>query len=193
MSLYMNTNIKIVVTIFLVALALFGAYQFGKSVSLPASPSSTASSTDATATTTATSTGVTTSPKPSSPKPVVQSAKPSSSNTLVKIDYRGGVCLNGKMCATTKVITKDAVYYKDGVKVSNINKNDVFRLSTEMERTDWTALKSKPKTTGCDLQRVQEIVYTFYTSKGIQVISNCQHDFDVTQPPFRIIGVLLPQ
>jgi hypothetical protein len=112
---------------------------------------------------------------------------------LVKIDYRGGVCPNGKTCMTTKVITKDSVYYKDGVKVSNVNKNDVAKLTIEMDRADWTTLRSKPKTTGCDLVRVQEIVYSFYTKNGLQTISTCQHEFDITVPPFRTIATLLPQ
>lgn len=165
----------------LVAIALYVAYHFGQSVSVQDSMNQ-----NATSTATSTVSGDTT-------KPAVGTVKPSTSNSLVKIDYRGGTCPNGKICATTKVITKDAMYYKDGVKVSNVNKNDVAKIAAEIEKMDWVKLKSKVKTTGCDLQRVQEIVYTFYTSKGLQVISNCQHDFDVTQTPFSTIAIMLPQ
>lgn len=187
----MNTNIKIILSILLVGGALYGAFQFGRSANTTVVENNQ-NATTTVATSTATTSQTTTTTKPA-PKPAVVTTKPSSTNTLVKIDYKGGVCLNGKMCATTKVITKDSVYYKDGVKVSNLNKNDVSKLSSEMERVDWAALRSKPKTTGCDLQRVQEITYTFYTSKGVQVISNCQYDFDVSLVPFKTIGILLPQ
>ncbi len=187
----MNTNIKIILSVLLVGVALYGAFQFGRSTSTSVVENSQ-NATTTVATSTATTSQTTTTTKPVVKPPVV-TTKPSSTNTLVKIDYKGGICLNGKICATTKVITKDSVYYKDGVKVSNLNKNDVSRLSSEMERADWALLRSKPKTTGCDLQRVQEITYTFYTSKGVQVISNCQYDFDVSLTPFKTIGILLPQ
>lgn len=183
----MNTNLKIVLSIVLVAVALYGAFIFGRST-----PSSIPDiNTEIATSTVATSTNVV-STKPTT-KPVVVTAKPTTANTLVKIDYRGGICPNGKTCMTTKVITKDAVYYKDGIKVSNINKNDVAKLTLEMERTDWIKLRSNPKTTGCDLVRIQEIVYSFYTKNGLQVVSNCQHDFDITLPLFQTIATLLPQ
>lgn len=188
-SMYMNTNIKIILSVLLLVVALYGAYQFGQSVSVSTPVDQNATSTVATSTATS---SISTKEMPTTVKPV-STVKPTTSNTLVKIDYRGGVCPNGKICATTKVITKDAVYYKDGVKVSNVNKNDVAKIKIEMEKMDWVQLKSKVKTTGCDLERVQEIVYTFYTSKGLQAISNCQHDFDVTLPLFRTIAVMLPQ
>lgn len=182
---HMNTNIKVLLSVVLIALALYGAFFFGRSA-MPTSDNNmeTATSTEAT------STGVV-STKPTNSG--VVSTKPTTSNTLVKIDYRGGVCPNGKTCMTSKVITKDSVYYKDGAMVSNINKNDVAKLTLEMERADWTKLRSKPKTTGCDLVRTQEIVYSFYTKNGLQVVSNCQHDFDITLPLFQIIATLLPQ
>lgn len=186
----MNTNIKIILSVLLVGVGLYGAFQFGRSVSTE-TVRNDENITTAVATSTAT-TSQTSITKPAT-KPSTVVTKPSSTNALVKIEYKGGFCLNGKICATTKVITKDSMYYKDGVKVSNVNKNDVAKLSSEMERIDWVALRSKPKTTGCDPQRAQEITYTFYTSKGVQIISNCQYDFDVTQVPFKIIGILLPQ
>lgn len=187
----MNTNIKIILSILLVGGALYGAFQFGRSTSTSVVENNQ-NATTTIATSTATTSQTTTTTKPAIKPPVV-TAKPTSTNTLVKIDYKGGICLNGKICATTKVITKDSVYYKDGVKVSNLNKNDVSRLSSEMERADWTFFRSKLKITGCDRERVQEITYTFYTSKGVQVISNCQYDFDVSLVPFKTIGILLPQ
>lgn len=90
------------------------------------------------------------------------------------------------------MITKDAVYFKDGVRIANINKNDVVKISTSMNAMNWQLLKSKPKA-GCDTMRVQEITYTFYTTGGAQSISTCQHDFDITLDPFRTIAVTLPQ
>ena len=181
----MNQRLQIALTIIGIAIALYGAFIFGRTSSVPVSENTMAT------TTTSTSTEVTASTtKPVIVKPT--SIKPNSGNTLVQISYRGGSCPNGKLCSTIKTITKDAVYFKDGVRISNLNKNDVAKISQTMNTMDFATLRSKIKN-GCDLVRTQEITYMFYTNKGLQSISNCQYDFDITAEPFRTIGITLPQ
>lgn len=184
----MDQKIKISITIIGIALALYGAFIFGRT-----SSTSTLENT-ATATSTeimSTSTQATTT---SLAKPVTKpvTTRLTNSNTLVQISYRGGSCPNGKLCSTIKTITKDAVYFKDGVRVANLNKNDIAKISQTMNTLNFTTLRSKIKN-GCDIVRTQEITYTFYTSKGLQSISNCQYDFDITSEPFRTIAITLPQ
>jgi hypothetical protein len=186
----MNQSVKIGVTVLGIAIALYAAFIIGKtSVDETAQQENLAPvATSTTATTTA---NAPTSPTVSQ-KPKV-APRPTPGSALVQIKYYGGLCLNGKICSTTKMITKDAVYFKDGVRVSNVNKNDVAKITDSMNRVNWQTLRSKPKAGGCDTTRVQEITYTFYTKNGVQSISNCQYDFDVTMDPFRTIAITLPQ
>ncbi len=186
--MHMNQSVKIIVSIIIVAAGLYGAYIFSTSTpnDVTVETGTGTSTIPTSATSTATSTTQTQTKKPASP------TKVTTSNTLVSISYRGGSCPNGKLCSTTKTITKDAVYFKDGKRVSNINKNDVARIAQSANTVNWTTLRSKSKT-GCDLLRTQEITYTFYTNKGMQTISTCQYDFDITQDPFRTIAITLPQ
>ena len=187
----MNQSIKILLSITIVCIGLYGAYIFGTSTPTNNLNIETGTSTS-TAPITATSTATTTQTKANTTKSPAISTQTTTSNTLVSISYRGGSCPNGKLCSTTKTITKDAVYFKDGKRVSNINKNDVARIAQSANMVNWTTLRSKPKT-GCDLIRTQEITYSFYTNKGIQTISTCQYDFDITQDPFRTINTTLPR
>ncbi len=177
----MNQQFKIALTIIGIALALYGAFIFGRTT--PATlPENVGTSTPITATTTV----------PTRQTVKQPTTKPNSSNTLVQISYRGGSCPNGKLCSTIKTITKDAVYFKDGVRISNLNKNDIAKITTTMNTMNFATLRSKIKN-GCDLVRTQEITYMFYTDKGLQSISNCQYDFDITAEPFRTIAITLPQ
>lgn len=128
-------------------------------------------------------------------KPVVRpgGTVPSSVNSLVKIEYSGGICPNGKSCYSYKVITKDAIYYKNGVKVSTVNKTDVAKLALEIDKANWTAIRSKPHLgENCIKSLREEIIYTFYTKHGEEKVSNCVSEIDFTMPLFKLIPTILP-
>lgn len=153
-------------------------------------PNTSKEESGSTATTTvSTTTGSASTGKPSgstATKPAVQT------NTLVKIEYRGGACLNGKTCYDYKTITKNAQYYKNGEFVTRVNAADVTRLIQEIEKADWKEILAQKYIGQCQTPTRQEITYTFYTSKGTQVISNCTTVIDFTHPLFKLIPIILP-
>ena len=183
----MNQPIKISLTIIGIALALYTAFIIGKS-----NPSENKTPLNALVTSTNVTSTSTTNTTPVKKATSKQSVKAVPGSALVQIKYYGGLCLNGKICSTTKMITKDAVYFKDDIRIANINKNDVAKIQKSMNAVNWQLLRSNPKA-GCDTTRVQEITYTFYTANGAQSISTCQHNFDITIDPFRTIAITLPQ
>lgn len=113
-------------------------------------------------------------------------------NSLVKIEYTGGTCPNGKSCYNYKVITKDAVYFKNGVKVSTVNKTDVTKLSLEIDKANWALIRSKPHVGTCITTVREEIIYTFYTRHGEEKISDCATEIDFNLPLFKLIPTILP-
>jgi len=187
-TVLMNQSLKISLTIAGIVIALYASFIMNTESIVKNTTLQSGKTTSTSATSTTTSSSINTLIKNTPYKP---SVKATPGSALVQIKYYGGPCLSGKICSTTKMITKDAVYFEDGVRIANINKNDIVKISTSMNTMNWQLLKSKPKA-GCDTIRVQEITYTFYTTSGAQSISTCRHDFDISLEPFKTIQLLFP-
>lgn len=128
---------------------------------------------------------------PSAPAPTLVFEDPEvgiHSQKLLDVRSEGGLCMKGMDCSTTTSI------FKDGSVESNIGSEtkDVSKLASLIASTDFAKLREKKFTGTCPIAYDgQEMIYTFYTSSGIETIRSCETEIDEKNPLFIEIGNLL--
>ncbi|MBW4621010.1 MAG: hypothetical protein KME17_16840 [Cyanosarcina radialis HA8281-LM2] len=117
-----------------------------------------------------------------------RSEQPLDNNTIAKIWVGGGLCAGE--CFSQLTITANGRYQytnSSGQKISGVlPRQDVRNLRRLVRRTDFVQIKSRPSQ-GCPLAfDGPESRYSFRTSSGVEVVSNCQHGVDPQHPLFQL-------
>jgi hypothetical protein len=116
-------------------------------------------------------------------------------NAIAKIWVGGGMCLGE--CFSEIVIAANGHYqYRNssGKKISGIlPRQDVRNLRRLIRRTNFAQIKSRPSQ-NCPLAYDgPESRYSFRTSNGVEVVSNCQHGLDPQHPLFKLSDRIFQQ
>jgi len=115
---------------------------------------------------------------------------------LMKIEFQGGLCVYGGCYGYTTLYKDGTIIHSDAPDQETTGKLDLLSvdaLAKRIEAADYAALRSVPFTGTCPTAYDgQEIIYTFYTSRGPEVISDCQYVIDYKAPLFSKVNELLP-
>lgn len=116
-------------------------------------------------------------------------------NLIVSIKAHGGLCPYGE-CSAQQEIFKDGIYKLiDGTgheKKASIDQGDTRRLVDLIEKTDFQQIKSHPFKEICPTAYDgQEVLYSFYTSHGVEEIGSCQYQIDENDPLFKELSNIL--
>lgn len=124
------------------------------------------------------------------PTPAINSNKP-----LFTLHIIGGLCIYGD-CISDITVNRDGSFLdKDGgggQKSGVLDKKRVDELVTEIDRTDFNAIKSRKFVGTCPTAYDgQEFIYTFYLANSQERISSCQYALDSNSPLFVKIQQIL--
>ena len=108
--------------------------------------------------------------------------------TLAEVKYTGGLCQSG-LCESLYVIKNNGqLFYQGKLTGYTINQSDITRLTTEIQSTDFNEIKNHKSTGTCpSAYDGQEVIYTFYTSARIQVVSSCEYQIDAQIGVFKAV------
>ena len=129
-------------------------------------------------------------PQPERSKVIAQTATPELSQILLKMSFDGGLAPGGLTGHSEFVVTRAGNYsFSEDVGVKKktgvVLKADLDALAQEIDNADFLTMKSKKFTGDCPTANDgQEVTYTFYTQKGIEVIASCQVAIDGKAPLF---------
>ena len=113
----------------------------------------------------------------------------SSTSELLNIKSSGGLCPNGNVCSSTKIIMNDGSILIDN-KLKT--KADLTKLISLINTANFDEIRSKKFTGTCPTAYDgQEVTYTFYTLTVTQTISNCEFEIDNKSPLFSEINKIL--
>lgn len=112
-------------------------------------------------------------------------AKTSHPDILISIRYIGGLCPDG-VCSSEKLILRDgSSEIVDEVKGALVDMADILELIELVDNTDYEKIRSRRFTGVCPITYDgQEVIYTFYTSHGIEQVSSCITEIDDALPIF---------
>lgn len=123
----------------------------------------------------------------STPSPDV-SLDPSA--VVLKISFDGGLVQGDRTGHHEFVVTRAGNYSRAG-DVDRIRKGvlsipELDELIQDINSADYVALKSKAFTGTCpSAYDGDEVTYTFYTQKGVEVISSCKFEIDMKSAVFK--------
>jgi hypothetical protein len=128
--------------------------------------------------------------------PAVVSPTPRSTpaGPLVTVETRGGECPDGA-CGSTIVIEADGRVHATAptaAELGSLPGITLDGLATEISKTDFGALKSRPFTGTCPIAfDGQETIYTFGTASGAERIASCEVEVDPSGPVFIAVSAAL--
>jgi hypothetical protein len=128
--------------------------------------------------------------------PAVVSPTPSSTHAgpLVTVETRGGECPDGA-CGSTIVIEADGRVHATAptaAELGSLPGVTLEGLATEISKTDFGTLKSRPFTGTCPVAfDGQETIYTFETPSGAERIASCEVEVDPSAPVFIAVSAAL--
>ncbi len=125
-----------------------------------------------------------------------QSPKQSVTNTpsqqLVSINVRGGLCPNGE-CSSTTEIKRDGTVLTGGKTKKILDNAQITKLANLVDNQDYNTLKNQKFTGQCPTTYDgSEIIYTFNTNYGTEIISSCEVVIDQDSPLFYEINQIIP-
>lgn len=119
---------------------------------------------------------------------------------LVQIAYQGGMCADHACYSSTTIYRDGSVgYYRQGGYVvtgfegiGRLDRASVDRLESLIETTDIATLRTTKFTDICPTAYDgSETVYTFYRSKGTEIISSCEYVIDHSHPLIKALDEAL--
>jgi len=124
----------------------------------------------------------------------ISTPRPTAGGTLVAVETRGGLCVDGP-CGTTIVIERDG-RVRQAAKPPNdlgiVPPAALAALDAAIGTTDFAALRSHPFTGECPTAfDGQEIVFEFRVPGGVQRIATCEVDVDFGSPLFVAVSAAL--
>ena len=130
-----------------------------------------------------------------SPAPV--STVPASTQVLASVRFTGGMCQYGA-CDALLTIRRDGHYtYQIGdntEKTGTVTEAKVETLAQEIAKADFERIKSVPFTGTCPIAYDgQELIYTFQTAAGPQVIASCKVQVDENAPLFKATQAIVAE
>ncbi len=121
-----------------------------------------------------------------------QSATNTPSQQLVSINVRGGLCPNGE-CSSTTEINRDGTVLTGGKTKAILDKAQITKLVNLVDTQDYKTLKAQKFTETCPTAYDgSEIIYTFNSRSGTEVISSCEVVIDQDSPLFYEINQIIP-
>jgi hypothetical protein len=112
----------------------------------------------------------------------------------VTVETRGGECPD-RACGSTVVIEADGRVHATAptaVELGLLPAVTLEGLATEISKTDFGALKSRPFTGTCPVAfDGQETIYTFGTASGADRIASCEVEIDPSEPVFIAVSAAL--
>ena len=119
---------------------------------------------------------------------------PTPAGPLVTVETRGGECPDGA-CGSTIVIESDGRVHATAPTAAELGwlpGVTLEALATEISKTDFSALKSRPFTGTCPVAfDGQEAIYTFATALGPERIASCEVEVDPSEPVFIAVSAAL--
>lgn len=111
---------------------------------------------------------------------------------IVKVFRHGGLCLSGSVCEWEMVIAGDGTYtIRDGgaeAGEGELPAEQVEAIKAALAEADFAAIKAVPFTDICPVAYDgQEVIYTFYTEGGEEVIAGCEVQIDPAHPLFAAV------
>lgn len=121
----------------------------------------------------------------------------SGTDPLMTVEYTGGLCVYGA-CSAVYTVSADgtiSLVRGDGLSGSDhLNSEELTALTGVIASADYDALRSVPFTDICPpAYDGSQVIYTFYTSAGTQVIDACEFVVDENAPLFQTVRQILEQ
>lgn len=118
-----------------------------------------------------------------------------SSDTLMTLQYVGGMCVYGACDAAYTISEDGKITYTrgDGTERSTeLTDAELAALADAIADADYAALTSEPFTDTCPIAYDgQELIYTFYAPTGVQVIDSCVTVIQEDAPLFQTVNGLI--
>jgi hypothetical protein len=135
--------------------------------------------------------------KASEPLRVQQSSPASTNQTLLTLQYHGGMCPDGA-CESVTALRRDGTYTrtigKGTPREGSVSRQKVDTLSQEIARADFARIKSVPFTGTCPIAYDgQEAIYTFQTAVGPQEIASCKVQIDENSSLFKAVQAIVDE
>jgi hypothetical protein len=123
----------------------------------------------------------------------VPTVSSSSGAPLVTVAFQGGMCPAGECKGLRATLYRDGSYEgPDLQRKCCISSQEIADLAREIDGANYVDIRSKKFTGTCPTAfDGQEIIYTFHTPGGEQIIASCQVEIDHTAPPFRALEAVL--
>lgn len=108
--------------------------------------------------------------------------------TLLSIVHRGGLCPQGEQCSSEKTVDTTGSVKEEKKEVKKLSSDQVKQLQKVINETDFATIKKQPFTGTCPIAfDGQEVIYTFKTPQGSEVLESCKYTIDPNLPLFQFI------
>jgi hypothetical protein len=113
------------------------------------------------------------------------------SKRLVDMTWRGGLCMDDKVCESKVTILTNGDYVIDNKVIKRMANSELQELTRQINSADYVKIKSNKFTGTCPMAYDgQEAVYTFYVGNKTEVIASCTVEIDYKSEPFQLLTTL---